>query len=172
MSAEASTQTQQPSPPRREPGLVHLKVKIKSLADESVTIRRETQIALAGPHRDLALAASLREHRVDKVRPAARYAQLAYAFLRGVPLRALERCPHEEPDASRLLKEVKRFSLSHGDLKAWLAEPRLEKTAPISMAPRERPTNRANGSQDAPVRTTPESRDAREGDESIGGSGA
>lgn len=63
----------------------------------------------------------LREHRKSVVRPAVRAAQLAYAFLRGVPYRKVE--PSTKPPVGHyplkqwelLVKEVKRFCNKFSD---------------------------------------------------------
>jgi hypothetical protein len=67
----------------------YLRVKIKSLAEEARIIRHEEHRASAY-HRGL-LCAKLRDHRVKEVRPEARAALLAYAFLRGRPYTTVER---------------------------------------------------------------------------------
>jgi hypothetical protein len=97
-----------------------LKVKIKYLAEEGRIIKDETAKsrkarreldAKGKPWSGLAKAAEhLREHRLFTVRPAARYALLAYAFLRGVQYRRLERKAEYLPVASEIAKVAWRFA--------------------------------------------------------------
>ncbi len=89
---------------------VELKIKIKSLAKEAQIIREEERRRLALTS-DRKKYMELREHRVGKVRSAARYAQLAYGFLRGKPYRTIEAKCHKgnEPFAKLLESEIVRF---------------------------------------------------------------
>jgi len=59
---------------------IELKIRRKNLAAESRDIRKEELAAKA--KRDTALLTSLNRHRLDVVRPAARSAHLAHAFLK------------------------------------------------------------------------------------------
>lgn len=102
-------------------GIKYLRVKIKSLAGEARIIKHEEDKTVAAikcaTRRGLDAAAkkgthilySLHHHRTWEVRSAARYALLAYAFLRGVPYEALERNPLEHPNMERLCSQVLRF---------------------------------------------------------------
>lgn len=66
----------------------YLRVKLKSLADEARTIRREETKAYDTGDYDT--GNSLHLHRVGKVRREARATLLAYQYLRGIPYRACE----------------------------------------------------------------------------------
>lgn len=79
-----------------------IRVKIKSLAEESKIIRKEEKIAKSG-------RSSLREHRVGIVRYEARHAQLAYAFLLGRPYEMVEQNARIEPDINRLVSLVSKY---------------------------------------------------------------
>lgn len=77
--------------------ILYLKVKIRSLAAEARIIRQE-ELRLRDRGRSRPLPAhllgvreGLRLHRVNDVRTEARAALLAYGFLRGRPLEAIER---------------------------------------------------------------------------------
>lgn len=95
----------------------YLKIKVVSLAAEAVLIRREER---AMKRRKSAAAAEarvgLRLHRVHVVRPEARAACLAYAFLRGRAYRQVEAKAHSLPDWPRVAKLVERYC--EGDRKA------------------------------------------------------
>jgi hypothetical protein len=119
-------------------------VKISSLAAEARIIRREERRALrsatwargdsgaAVQGRETALEnaiaehTSLREHRRLVVRPEARHAQLAAAFLRGrTAYRRIEAAGSRDPDLERVVGNVARFSHTRADavrasVKAWL----------------------------------------------------
>ena len=73
----------------------------------------------------------LRTHRIESVRQAARAAQLAYAFLRGIPYRMVEQKRKEEKEwvfSTRILKELKRLVDKFGgckcsdEVEGWLNE--------------------------------------------------
>lgn len=83
--------------------VVHLKVKIKSLAAESRIIRAEER--KAGP----VLRRTLDIHRRGVVRSEARITQLAYGFLRGRRYRQMERTAASPPDWQRVRQHVERF---------------------------------------------------------------
>jgi hypothetical protein len=110
-----------------------LKVKIKSLAAEARIIRLEEQRAkgrrespvrrknmgrgfieadpayLKVHGRDDELRLSLHQHRVRDVRNEQRSSLLAYAFLRGRPLAAVEKKAEKPPDWARVAKLVEKF---------------------------------------------------------------
>lgn len=94
----------------------YLRVKIKSLADEAKTIRQEERAANA--KRDYQTQSNLREHRVGKVRRAARETLLAYQYLRGIPYEACEK-----PGSSEVnWKSVERMCKEYGQCEldpAW-----------------------------------------------------
>lgn len=85
-----------------------LKVKIKSLADESRIIRLEERKS----GRDEKLRCLLREHRVKDVRKEARASLLAYAYIKGKPFQSVEKLPKcriAEPDWERVRSLVEKF---------------------------------------------------------------
>lgn len=100
--------------------LRHLKVKIKSLAEEARIIRSEERKTT-----DDCCRGSLHLHRVGIVRHEARHSQLAYAYLRRKPYHSLEKNPKELPDRKKLKDLVERFSSSYDrrelpELSDWL----------------------------------------------------
>ena len=123
--------------------LSSLRVKMKSLAQESRIIRHEMRRhqrryrELVELHPEGKFNAVLRRipplhwHRVDHVRPCARTAHLAYACLRELPYAQVEAyCrPTKQPDWDAIRKEAKRFRpcryrgvLSDEDIDAWIEE--------------------------------------------------
>lgn len=96
-----------------------LKVKIKSLADETRNIRLEERRALAGgtKYRDEVLYTLLRVHRILDVRSEARCALLAYGFLRGRRFDQIERpikYRNQNPDWDRVGRMVAKFGSESG----------------------------------------------------------
>ena len=67
---------------------LYLKVKIKSLAEESKIIRREEK-------KNPTFKIHLADHRKGIVRTEARASMLAYGFLRGVPYKKIESKCHQ-----------------------------------------------------------------------------
>jgi hypothetical protein len=111
----------------------HLTVKIKTLAAEARIIRhKEQSLKKRGPLSGLTLQRfeSLRDHRKLLVRRESRHTQLAYAYLRGMPYRALEQTCELEPNWGLVTKNVNRFLLSGSaradnllaSVKAWGCE--------------------------------------------------
>jgi uncharacterized coiled-coil protein SlyX len=88
-------------------GTTYLKVKIKSLAAEARIIRLEERRATS-----TSLKCGLAEHRRGVVRREARLSQLAYGFLRGRALAAIEskRRPGNAPDWKRVASLVARYA--------------------------------------------------------------
>lgn len=92
---------------------VYLKIKIKSLAAEARIIRAE-ELRLRDRGGELPVhlrdvRSGLHLHRVNDVRREARAAQIAYAFLRGVPLAALERPGSAEVPIKRVRELASRY---------------------------------------------------------------
>lgn len=83
--------------------IAYLRVKVKSLAAEAQIIKREERRASGD------LRAGLHNHRVHDVRGESRSAQLALAFLRGVPVTRLEGSTLTHPDWSRVTKLVEKY---------------------------------------------------------------
>lgn len=114
----------------------YLKIKVLSLAAEAVLIKREEIVCLAraarmdkpARRRDLeSTYAGLRNHRLCVVRPEARAACLAYAFLRGRSYRQVEPTTYSLPDWDKVTKLVQRYGRGDrrevaGLLEAWKDE--------------------------------------------------
>jgi len=79
-----------------------IRVKIKSLAAEAVMIRFEERRT-----KDASDRGHLRHHRVSDVRSESRHALLAYAFMRGMPLKAVEAKSKVPADPRRVKRIVK-----------------------------------------------------------------
>lgn len=97
-----------------------LRVKIKSLAQEARIIRleehrcRDSMTRAAGRDEQVAALASsfwsLRAHRVNDVRRESRYSLLAYAMIRGRPLRQAEKVSDvSKLDRQKLADLFRRF---------------------------------------------------------------
>ncbi len=82
--------------------VVFLKVKVKSLAAEVRIIRREER-------RNPELRGDLARHRRDVVRKEARHSLLAYGYLRGRKLSAMEPKAHTEPNWSEVERMIRRY---------------------------------------------------------------
>jgi hypothetical protein len=122
--------------------LVHLKLKLSSLAAESRLIRNEENKRLkkhrkvlekkkqSGELVDSSEVApgyrSLHDHRTGIVRETARHNHLAYGFLREVPYAVMESRCKEEPDFGLIEKIAQRFSTvwSEEMWKTWSEEAR------------------------------------------------
>lgn len=85
----------------------HLRVKIKSLAAEARIIRQEERRAKASHERDL--LTTLSEHRRVNLRMAARETNLAYAFVRCIPYRVVERPGSRPVNWASVRRMVCRF---------------------------------------------------------------
>ena len=95
---------------------LHLKIKIRSLVDESRNIRREAnKISGDAKHK-------LNLHRVLVVRPHTRLNLLAYGILRNIPYWAMERKCAEKPDFKRIGKIAKSFEATDEQVAAWVAD--------------------------------------------------
>lgn len=96
----------------------HLKIKIKTLASEAKHIRREAN-RTGGRERQ-----ELTAHRTGPVRSAARHNQLAYAYLRGIPYRAVELRTEIPPNWAQVETLARRFGPAMPwapSWEAWLA---------------------------------------------------
>jgi hypothetical protein len=116
-----------------------LRVRIKELAQEARFIRHEEERIkkhhkIDGNGNDLKSRHfwMLRHHRKVDVGQAARAAQLAYGFLRGVPYRKIESKTDIGYLESRLLKEVRRLATKfspngitdyNSEIAEWFAKP-------------------------------------------------
>jgi len=86
---------------------VHLKIKAKALAAEAKIIRiEELKAKKCG---DYELNRDLHDHRVFRVRMAARSTHLARAFLKGLMYKQIEAKCHEEPNRPEVLRLLERY---------------------------------------------------------------
>jgi len=99
-----------------EERLIHLKVKIKNLADEARTIREEARKTSG------MVKWGLNHHRKTVVRGAARTNLLAYGLLRGIPYAIIEIKSVEAPDFREVLKTAKRFGGDEKESLEWVEE--------------------------------------------------
>lgn len=83
----------------------HLRVKIKSLAAESVIIKKEEIRHKKHPE----IRASLANHRKTVVRTESRLSFLAYGFLKGKSYKDVENTCKKEPDWVRVRNMVVKF---------------------------------------------------------------
>lgn len=100
-----------------------LRVKVKSLAEESKIIRREAAKIKVRHHEDgnpmiddLVEKNGLLEHRVNDVRKEARDAQLAYALLRGRTYGEVEEKYYEQPRWENILRIAKKFGGNNSEI--------------------------------------------------------
>jgi len=94
---------------------IHLKIKIKSLADEARTIRAEARkVKGMARHR-------LNEHRTGVVRTEARHSLLAYGILRGMLYERMEKKCEEIPNWTKVTDMAKRFGANLDDTGIWIA---------------------------------------------------
>ena len=119
-------------------GIVYLKVKIKSLAEEARIIRKE-EVKLkrrSVPYRPEGwerTLTGLHHHRIWDVRREARATHLAYGFLRGRALAQIEGNAKTCPPWSRVEAMVKKYGDLHAvdePLKKWIAESRVTHSEP------------------------------------------
>lgn len=102
----------------------YLKVKIKSLAEESRIIRKE-ELKTSGELRE-----GLYQHRIWDVRGEARAALMAYAYLRGKSVESVEPNAHQDYLASRAFNRAKQIVKKFGNEEAqdgfrnWATKPR------------------------------------------------
>lgn len=128
----------------------HLKLKIVNLADEARTIRREQQKVVKRHRRQhgdedgklpsgeyLPSHNMLHEHRVGIVRNAARVNLLAYAYLRGVPYKAVEHHTNKPFPLKKVQSAVKTFGGDHTGVETWkgvLTTPMVEPVEVVAIS--------------------------------------
>jgi len=95
---------------------IHLKIKIKSLADEAKSIRKEAR-KTSGMTKW-----NLNHHRTEVVRPHARHNLLAYGLIRKVPYAAIEQYTVKPPEWSKIEKLARRFGADTNDITNWIFE--------------------------------------------------
>lgn len=97
--------------------LIHLRIKIKSLAAEAEIIRREAKKTKG------MTKWGLNHHRTSVVRHHSRHNLLAYGFLRGVPYCVMERNCDEAPDFKMVAEIARRFGpVVEGELIMWVEQ--------------------------------------------------
>jgi len=97
-----------------------LRVNVKSLAAESRFIRHEMRRT-----RNPEVKATLACHRALRVKPEARLAHLALAFVKGVPYRHVEQKAKTAVQSAELAKKVGRFAYlpdCETAVRSWLEE--------------------------------------------------
>jgi len=95
--------------------LIHLKIKIKSLADEAGIIREEAR-KVSGMERW-----RLNNHRTGIVRNEARHSLLAYGLIRNIPYEVMERKCEIRPNWRKLMEIAKRFGGEEEQIVTWIA---------------------------------------------------
>lgn len=105
--------------------ILHLRIKIKSLADEAVTIRVAARRILRGTVHRGNVRHRLNLHRTEVVRHHARHNLLAYGLLRGVRYSVIEKKCREIPDWEMIGKIAKRFGGAKNDITFWIDDAKL-----------------------------------------------
>jgi len=98
--------------------LIHLRIKIKSLAAEAKIIRQEAK-KTSGMSKW-----RLNEHRTEVVRQYARLNLLAYGLLNGVPYEIMEKKCNETPDFLKVIKIAKNFGGTEEKIVEWIDKAR------------------------------------------------
>jgi hypothetical protein len=88
-----------------KPEVHKLRVNVKSLAAEASFIREEIKRARTTEAKN-----ALAVHRMTRVKPEARLANLALAFVKGVPYEVVEANAKKEPSPVELHRKVLRFT--------------------------------------------------------------
>jgi hypothetical protein len=95
---------------------IHLKIKVRSIADEARSIRQEARKESG------MVKWGLNHHRTTVVMVHARHNLLAYGVLRGIPYRRMEEKCREAPDFSLVESITKRFGASEETISYWVDE--------------------------------------------------
>jgi len=101
-----------PEPPNER--LIHLRIKIKSLAAEASTIREEARKVHG------MVKWELNHHRTSLLRKHARHNLLAYGLLRGVPYEVIEIKCNDAPHFESVIKFAKTFGGKEEDIAVWV----------------------------------------------------
>ena len=94
--------------------LIHLRIKIRSLADEARSIRQEARKTTG------MVKWGLNNHRTMVVRPHSRHNLLAYGLLRGVPYEVIEKKCQLAPNLSGIEKHARKFGGTDDIIKPWI----------------------------------------------------
>lgn len=93
-----------------------LRVNVKSLASEARFIRQEMTKC-----RDPKTRVALTEHRRSRLRPEARLAYLALAYIKGTPYRVAEPRTSKTVNVIDLFTKIKKFRcVTPDEVKAWV----------------------------------------------------
>jgi hypothetical protein len=98
---------------------IHLKIKVKSLVNESKSIRKEAK-KVSGM-----VKWNLNNHRTTVVRDHTRHNLLAYGILRGIPYEVMEEKCYEYPDFKRVFSIAKRFGATDDMILKWKEDSEL-----------------------------------------------
>jgi len=96
--------------------MIHLRIKVKSLADEAITIREEAKKTQG------MVKWGLNHHRKTVVRTHIRKNLLAYGLLRGVPYHIMEKKCYITPDFAAIANIAKRFGGAEETILQWVEE--------------------------------------------------
>ena len=94
--------------------LIHLRIKIKSLAAEATIIRQEANKTKG------MVKWGLNQHRTEVVRKHSRDNLLAYGLLRGIPYQAIELKCDKAPDFKHVAEIAIRFGGNGVDISIWI----------------------------------------------------
>jgi acetyl-CoA acetyltransferase len=94
--------------------LIHLRIKIKSLAAEAMSIREEARKVHG------MVKWELNHHRTTTVRWHARHNLLAYGLLRGTPYEVMEKKCNGAPSFMTVEKHAKTFGGTEEEITAWV----------------------------------------------------
>lgn len=101
------------------PRNIELKIKIKSLADETRTIKSEERKLKADGKGPGAQFNSIYRHRMDVVRPESRHSLLAYGYLRGRSYKQMEEKCRQDPNWKHVKRLIERFGGNPANFDAW-----------------------------------------------------
>lgn len=103
------------------PRLIHLRIKIKSLAAESVIIRQEARRVKGDVRR------GLNEHKTNVVRVHTRYNLLAYGFLKGLKYQEMEKKCDVVPNFIKVKETIRTFGTlnDHFAIHLWIEDAKV-----------------------------------------------
>jgi hypothetical protein len=100
-----------------KPEVHKLRVNVKSLMAEARFIREEIRLAKTMDAKN-----ELAVHRMTRVKPEARLAQLALAFVKSVPYKVVEQRTNRPVQSIELIQKVRKFvyPVKEQEVKEWL----------------------------------------------------
>lgn len=124
--------------------LIHLRIKIKSLVDESKNIRRESRkietTKKKAKEKDLLTEEYARSlgsakwkldhHRTTVVRWHTRFNLLAYGLLRGIPYEVMEKKCNIPPNFKKITSTAKNFGGADREIVPWVNSAKEYLTVP------------------------------------------